>query len=251
MCGLALPPYTLYMTEQQAGIYQRAKSVVITPEMEEILKVMDRKRHYKDIFVRTSLSPKEFKKALKELRDGLYVVKHPWNYYSRIRGAEMTKEMAREWVFRKAVNSIGIFTPERLYEYFRGAFTKGELRDHLRKMVEEGIVQKGFLSKDEESLYYMKKVEGREVRRHPFHQEFILSPQDRLFYYLSSEIKEKFRMGSCYVIFRGTEMTGAFRIRKQGHLIVIRDFVGGKEEKRIIHYWGSVNNFVIVWETGA
>ncbi len=245
--GIALPPYLLTMTMEQAGIYQKAKDVPLTPEMEEILKALSGRMHYKDLFIRTTLQPSTFKQSLKKLRDGLYILKLPWSYFMRVPPAGMDKKEAKEWVFRKAVESFGLVTPEKLSSYFKGVYRMGEIRSILAAMVSEGVLRKGFLNKKDENLYYIMEKDTRNVLRHPFHQEFVLSPQDRLFHYLAEDIKSRFGLGACYVVFRGNEMAGAFRIRKQGRHITIRDFVGGVEEKRIVRYWGSVNSFILEW----
>lgn len=246
--AIALPPYLLTMTLEQAGIYQKAKDVPLTPEMKEILTALSGRMHYKEIFIRTSLQPSTFKNTLKKLRDGMYILKMPWSYYKPVPQTEMTRSQARQWVMRKAMDSLGVVTAERFHEYFKGSFRMGEIRGFLAGMEHEGYLAKGFLNKKDESLYYIIKEDLKKVIQHPFHQDFVLSPQDRLFHYLASEIKAAFRMGACYVVFRGTKMTGAFKVRKQGRLLSIRDFVGGKEEKQIVRYWGSVNNFVLMWD---
>lgn len=246
--AIALPPYLLAMTIEQAGIYQRAKDVPLTQEMEEILTALSGRMHYKELFIRTSLQPSKFKSTLNKLREGMYLLKLPWSYYRRVPAAEMSKEKARQWVMKKALDSLGIVTAERLYLYFKGAFRMSIIRKFLSKLEHEGYLTKGFLNKKDEALYYIIDEDIRKVLQHPFHQEFVLSPQDRLFHYLADEIKGTFRMGACYVIFKGVKMTGAFKIKKQGRLITIRQFKGGDDEKRIIRYWGSVNNFVLLWD---
>jgi len=245
---IAIPPYLLTMTIEHAGIYQRAKDHPLTPEMEEILKALSGRMHYKELFIRTSLQPSTFKSTLKMLRDGMYILKMPWSYYRLVPQSEMSKVNARRWVMRKAIDSLGVVNAERLYEYFKGSFRMSEIRGFLSHLEEEGHLSKGFLNKNDEKLYYIIHDDIQNVLRHPFHQEFVLSPQDRLFHYLAQEIKATFRMGACYVVFKGTKMAGAFKIKKHGRLITIKDFVGGAEEKRIVRYWGSVNNFVLNWD---
>ncbi|MCK4614329.1 MAG: hypothetical protein KAU14_05970, partial [Thermoplasmata archaeon] len=246
--GIALPPYVLYMTMEQAGIYQKAKSVPLTREMEEVLRALRSRMHYKEIFIRTSLPPSRFRETLKKLRDGLYILRLPWSFYMRVPQVEISPEEARKWVLGKAMDSLGIVTAERLYGYFKGAFRMREIREFLREMEKNDYLAKGFLNRRNESLYYIIKEDIRKVLQHPFRQEFVLSPQDRLFHYLAQDVRARFGMGACYVVFRGTRMTGAFKTRKQGRFITIREFVGGKEEKRIVRYWGSVNNFVLLWD---
>jgi ATP-dependent helicase Lhr and Lhr-like helicase len=246
--AIAVPSYLLNMTIEQAGIYQRARDLPLTPEMEEVLTALSGRMHYKELFIRTSLQPSKFKDTLKLLRDGMYILKMPWSYYRMVPGAEMSKEKAQKWVMRTALDSLGIVTAERLYQYFKGAFKMSVIRGFLSGLEHEGYLTKGFLNKKDESLYYIIDEDIKKVLQHPFHQDFVLSPQDRLFHYLAEEIKETFRMGACYVVFQGTKMTGAFKIKKQGRLITIREFRGGDEERQIVRYWGSVNNFVMLWD---
>jgi len=246
--GIALPPYLLTMTLEQAGIYQKAKKVPLTPEMEEVLRALSGRMHYKELFIRTSLQPSRFKDTLKKLRDGMYILKLPWSYYRRVPPSSMSVTEARQSVIRKAIDSFGVVTAERLYEFLKGSIRMSEIRGCLRKLDEKGYLTKGFLSRKDESLYYIINDDIRKVLQHPFHQEFVLSPQDRLFHYLAPDIKERFRMGACYVVFQGTRMMGAFKIRKQGRLITIKEFSGGEDESRIIKYWGSVNNFILLWD---
>jgi len=178
----------------------------------------------------------------------MYILKLPWSYYRRVPPSSMSVTEARQSVIRKAIDSFGVVTAERLYEFLKGSIRMSEIRGCLRKLDEKGYLTKGFLSRKDESLYYIINDDIRKVLQHPFHQEFVLSPQDRLFHYLAPDIKERFRMGACYVVFQGTRMMGAFKIRKQGRLITIKEFSGGEDESRIIKYWGSVNNFILLWD---
>ena len=65
----------------------------------------------------------------------------------------------------------------------------------------------------------------------------MLTPEDRLSLYLAPWIRERFRLGSCYTIFDGAEMKGAFKARRRGNGLLIETFIGEERE------WETLEEF--------
>jgi ATP-dependent helicase Lhr and Lhr-like helicase len=105
-----------------------------------------------------------------------------------------------------------------------------ELRAILADLEDEGFLVKGFLVQGDETVHWMLAEDaGREFKEPS--TEFVLSPMDNLSYLLAPQIKEKFGTW-CYVIFKGAEMTGAFRAKKKGNDLYVTEVIGGQDAKR-------------------
>ena len=64
----------------------------------------------------------------------------------------------------------------------------------------------------------------------------------------NEEVKQKFGLGACNVIFNSTRMTGAFKMSKRGKDVIITEFVGTNHERHVIEAWCRQWRLSIDWE---
>ena len=67
-------------------------------------------------------------------------------------------------------------------------------------------------------------------------------------HYLGEDVKQKFGLGACNVIFSSTRMTGAFKMSKRGKDVVITEFVGENHERHVIEAWCRQWRLNLEWE---
>ncbi|UCH89717.1 MAG: winged helix DNA-binding domain-containing protein, partial [Thermoplasmata archaeon] len=239
--GQMIPEFLMYCTEVDAQLYRTAKGYEQDEIMEHVLSRIpdDTPVKSKDLQDRVNLSEPTYKKALKRLYEGLYVIKTPLNYYKKISSMpELSFTEARKMVVKRVFENFGIFTAEGLAAFLKRGFTAEELRVMLRELEDEGVLAKGYLVEGESELYWILKGAAKKIRKLPrLKERFILSPQDQLCHYLIESIREKFKIGSCFVVFNGSEMTGAFKATRRSNRFIVDDFIGDDED------WGAVRQF--------
>ena len=86
------------------------------------------------------------------------------------------------------------------------------------------------------------------VKGHLFQGSFVLNQADRLAHYLNEDVKQKFGLGACNVIFNSTRMTGAFKMSKRGKDVIITEFEGTNHERHVIEAWCRQWRLSIEWE---
>jgi hypothetical protein len=105
----------------------------------------------------------------------------------------------------------------------------------------EGVVKKGYFIEGDDTLYWMNNSDINDLVNHgfdfTFSQNFIVSPHDQLATYLAPFMRKHFGMGSCYIIFHGLDITGAFKIKQKNKKIWITEFKGNEED------WGTVEKY--------
>ena len=130
----------------------------------------------------------------------------------------------------------------------KGEIPMAELRKILSKLEEERILVKGFLKEGSETLYWIISEDLEKVKGHLFQGSFVLTQADRLSHYLSEDVKQKFGLGACNVIFSSTRTTGAFKMSKRGKDVVITEFRGGNQERHVIEAWCRQWRMNLEWE---
>ena len=106
----------------------------------------------------------------------------------------------------------------------------------------EGIIR------GETALCYMEKGSERKVLQHSHRGGFVLTPMDRLFYYLSERVREIFGMGSCYLVINNADIIAVFRCRKKGKKLIIQEYYGDVEGVNISVDWARRVDIEIEWE---
>jgi hypothetical protein len=244
LAGLVIPAHLTYCLKSDLRLYKKAKSRPLTPPMEELLRQLPKfdAVSRKELFERVGMDPKDFDEAFNALYEGLYVVRNGQNKYLRIGDAAEDQAEARRIILERLVNNFGVVSAEGLARMTKHEFRMHEIRDYLSNQEREGRLVKGFFIEGDETLYWMVKDDLASVTEVRCEESFVLSPFDQLALFLASEIRRKFRIGSCFVIFNKGEMTGAFKGTKKGNTLILSQFVGGDGEQGILRaferQWG-------------
>jgi len=244
LAGLVIPAHLTYCLKSDLRLYKKAKSRALTPAMKELLEQLPKfdAVSRKELFERVEMDPKDFDEAFNALYEGLYVVRNGQNKYLRIGDAVETQEQARRIILERLVTNFGLVSAEGLARMTKHEFRMHEIRDYLSEQERAGRLAKGFFIDGDETLYWMIKEDLTGIGQIKCEESFVLSPFDQLALFLAAEIRRKFRIGSCFVIFNKGEMTGAFKGTKKGNTLLLSQFVGAEEEKGILRsferQWG-------------
>jgi ATP-dependent Lhr-like helicase len=244
LAGLVIPAHLTYCLKSDLRLYKKAKSRPMSQPMEELLRQLPKfdAVSRKELFERVEMDPKDFDEAFNALYEGLYVVRNGQNKYLRIGDAAETQEQARRIILERLVHNFGLVSAEGLARMTKHEFRMHEIRDYLSEQEAGGRLAKGFFIEGDETLYWMIRDDLDRIGPLSCDESFVLSPFDQLALFLAAEIRRKFRIGSCFVIFNKGEMTGAFKGTKKGNTLILSQFVGGEEEQGILRsferQWG-------------
>ncbi len=244
MAGLVIPAHLTYCLRSDLRLYKRAKSRPLTGAMKELLEQLPKfdAVSRKELFERVEMDPKEFDEAFNALYEGLFVVRNGQNKYLRIGDAVETQDQARRIILERLVANFGLVSAEGLARMTKHEFRMHEIRDYLSEQERAGKLVKGFFIEGDETLYWMIAEDLERIGNVVCEESFVLSPFDQLALFLAAEIRRKFRIGSCFVIFNKGAMTGAFKGTKKGNTLLLSQFVGTEEEKNILRaferQWG-------------
>jgi len=245
--GKMIPSYLMYCTHDQASVYGAAKSVEFDHVMEEVYDLIHEegpasKRH---VQIRSPYSKDKTKDAMDDLYEGAMICKDYDKKYIAIGRDAFDQKKALNKVILWCFQSFGYFTAERLSAYIGSSVGMGEIRDSLGDLVEEGYLTKGFLKEGDESIYWILEEGLDMVGRIKTNREFIVGPKDRLNLYLRSEIKDRFGLSHCYVIFTGNKMVAAFKAKISSGVLSVTDYEGDKSYQRIIKRWAYEHNLAM------
>ena len=195
------------------------------------------------------MGPDSFKQSLTRLYQSLNLVRTTRGDYRTLPVNRMYEmDEARFRVVKRLIQSFGIVSAEDLGMLLKGEIPMAELRKILARLEEEGDLLKGFLREGSETLYWIVADDLERIKGHLFQGSFVLTQADRLSHYLNEDVKQKFGLGACNVIFSSTRPTGAFKMSKRGKEVVITEFVGGHQERRIIDAWCRQWRLNLEWE---
>jgi ATP-dependent Lhr-like helicase len=226
--GLGIPEHLSHSVPHDILLYKRAKDRPLDDDMREVLQAMP---PYSPItrgeLVQRVRLPKEvFAGALKRLYTGLFVIRDSKNKYVLTRDLDIPVALARKKVLRRIVENFGLVTAEALSSYIKHEFKMAEIRDLLKEWELEGWLVKGYLVEGSDALFWIVKSDLGKVFGLDFKGKIVLSPTDALTQYLSQEIRDRFGIGSCFVVIEGTEMTGAFKATLRGGTLSVSQVVG-------------------------
>jgi hypothetical protein len=244
VAGLMIPSHLMYATRRDMLIYKKAKDRPVTPDMAQVLRMMDEyegaTRH--ELMDRSELPRERFEAAFNALYEGLHVIRNTEGLYVRTPDPKLSNEAARRIVLERMISTVGMVSAEGLAMMSKHEFKIDEIKETFSRLEAEGKLSKGFLVDGDESLYWIITQDLEVVPRMAFRYSFVLSPFDQLSQLLSQEIRKRFRIGSCFVIFVGAEMTGAFKGTKKGNILTLTEFIGGDRERKILRLfereWG-------------
>jgi ATP-dependent Lhr-like helicase len=226
--GLGIPEHLSHCVPHDILLYKRAKDRQLDDEMNEVLQAMPPYSPItrSELAQRVSLSKENFALALKKLYAGLFVIRDAKNRYVLTRDLQLPVAQARRKVLRRIVENFGLITAEALSSYVKHEFKMAEIRDLLKEWELEGWLVKGYLVSGSDALFWIIKQDLDNVDGLDFKGRIVLSPTDALSQYLSQEIRDKFGIGSCFVVIEGTEMTGAFKATMRGGTLSVTQIVG-------------------------
>ena len=249
--GVMIPSYSTYCNVKDAILYRDARNVPAKTEDRRLLALtIDSKGlPREELYRRSGMGPDSFKQSLTRLYQSLNLVRTARGNYRTLPVNRMYEmDEARFRVVKRLIRSFGIVSAEDLGMLLKGEIPMAELRKILARLEEEGDLLKGFLREGSETLYWIVADDLERIKGHLFQGSFVLTQADRLSHYLSEDVKQKFGLGACNVIFSSTRPTGAFKMSKRGKEVVITEFVGGHQERRIIDAWCRQWRLNLEWE---
>jgi len=249
--GVMIPGYSTYCNVNDAIVYRDARNVSPEPDDRRLLALaIDSKGlPREELYRRSGMDPDSFKLSLSRLYQSLNLVRTTrGNYRTLPVNRIYESEEARFRVVKRLILSFGIVSAEGLGMLLKGEIPMAELRGILLKLEKENILVKGFLKEGSEILYWIVKEDLNYIKGHLFQGSFVLNQGDRLAHYLSEDVKQKFGLGACNVIFSSTRMTGAFKMSKRGKEVVITEFVGSNHERHVIEAWCRQWRLNLEWE---
>ena len=249
--GVMIPGYSTYCNVRDAIVYRDARNEPPNPDDRRLLALaIDSKGlPREELYRRSGMDPDSFKQSLARLYQSLHLVRTTRGNYRTLPVNRLYEpEKARFLVVKRLIESFGIVSAEGLGMLLKGEIPMAELRKILYRLEEEDILVKGFFKEGSETLYWILKDDINLVKGHLFQGSFVLNQADRLAHYLNEDVKQKFGLGACNVIFNSTRMTGAFKMSKRGKDVVITEFVGTNHERHVIEAWCRQWRLSIEWE---
>ena len=249
--GVMIPGYSTYCNVRDAIVYRDARNEPPNPDDRRLLALaIDSKGlPREELYRRSGMDPDSFKQSLARLYQSLHLVRTTRGNYRTLPVNRLYEaEKARFVVVKRLIESFGIVSAEGLGMLLKGEIPMAELRKILYELEEDEVLVKGFFKEGSETLYWLLKDDIDLVKGHLFQGSFVLNQADRLAHYLNEEVKQKFGLGACNVIFNSTRMTGAFKMSKRGKDVIITEFVGTNHERHVIEAWCRQWRLSIEWE---
>jgi Lhr-like helicase/DNA-binding Lrp family transcriptional regulator len=244
VAGLMIPAHLMYSTRRDMLIYKVAKSRPMTDDMSHLVKMMDAHEGVtrRELMESAEMGRDRFEPAFNALYEGLYIIRDPSNLYVLTPEPRLDQPTARRVVLERMIANVGLVSAEGLAMMSKHEFKIDEIKATLGRLEQAGKLAKGFFVEEDESLYWIIKKDIEVIPKMSFKYSFVLSPFDQLAQLLSQEIRRKFRIGSCFVIFVGSEMAGAFKGTKKGNTLTLTEFIGGDRERKVLRLfereWG-------------
>jgi len=244
VAGLMIPAHLMYATRRDMLIYKVAKSREITEDMKHLVELMDQHEGVsrRELMESAEMGRDRFEPAFNALYEGLYIIRDTANLYVLTPDPKLDQETARRVVLERMISNVGLVSAEGLAMMSKHEFKIDEIKATLGRLELAGKLAKGFFVDGDESLYWMIRKDIEVLPKMSFKYSFVLSPFDQLAQLLSQEIRRKFRIGSCFVIFVGAEMAGAFKGTKKGNSLTLTEFIGGDRERKVLRLfereWG-------------
>ncbi|MFW6197128.1 MAG: DNA glycosylase AlkZ-like family protein, partial [Thermoplasmatota archaeon] len=242
--GKMIPSYYLYALPRETSIYKAAKDVDLDSAMETVQKIINEKQPVpkRTIYHQSPYSTTRTKEAIDDLYEGLVIARDDENRYVLTPPSEISPWNAKKEVVKWMFENFGVFSAEKLSSYLGMDFPMAELRKILSDLVEEGLLIKGFLKKDDDTVYWMLREGLDEISKIDFDGKFVLSTKDRLNLYFRDEIKDNFDLGTCHVVFDGPKMVSAFTAKISDGLVNVKKFEGPNKYKKTIREWAYDHN---------
>ncbi|MFW6040648.1 MAG: ATP-dependent helicase [Thermoplasmatota archaeon] len=242
--GIMIPPYHMYALPSETAVYKAAKAYELDNMERDILDIVSNKEPVpkKTVYHLSPYSQRKTKQALDYLYEGLHITRDHNRKYITTPNTGLSEKKSKKKVIRGVFENFGIFSAENLSYYLGKDFTMAEVRHILSELVDEGLLIKGFLKKDDDTVYWMLSKAKEEVKDIKIKDNIVITPKDTLSLYFREEMKNKFDLGTCYIIFDGAEMVAGFSARIHSGLVKVNKFEGPDKYKKTIKNWAFNNN---------
>ncbi|MEM0449680.1 MAG: ATP-dependent helicase [Methanomassiliicoccales archaeon] len=228
---MAIPEFSTFTTMEHASLYRDAKGVEMDQDMRAVMSIAEDHSSIsrRKLFDLSPLGERRTHDAVRRLYLGSCLCLDGANRFKAVPSGGREPREARKQVIRLLFDNFGLMSAEDLARLIKFEISMRELRSILAELEDDGVLVKGFLVQGEDSVNWMlAKDVDKEFPEPKGH--IVLSPLDRLSYFLAPQIKERF--GSlCYVIFSGSHMTGGFMAKKKGNDLYVSEVMGGQEAK--------------------
>ncbi len=231
--GKMIPDYLAYTLPEDTALYKAAKHVEIDREMRYLITILDSEHEMKRnrLLEAAPLGYNKAVEALNRLIKGLHIIRAGNNMFYLSPEYIYEKEEAREKVLWLIISSFGIFSAEWLSMYTKGEFRMGEIRRALGKFESEGKLVKGFVSEDDNILYWMMLEDIGMLPMKPHDLDIVLAPSayDRLSTYLLPIIRKRFGFGSSFIVISEGIIIAAFRGNMRKTELLVGEYRGDEK----------------------
>ena len=241
-----------HMTRDRACLLQTAREAQISPMMEEVRSMLSPGPPLtrEMLAKRTRLDRPRLNRALRDLIRGLLIVKDPWGAYERLEPQTgMTPQEAREELLVSTLREMGVATFEGLAQMLSGYIDSPTLLGLLNSLEERQMLCKGFLDQEEVTLFYILAEQVPRMGKVPgFKGAFILAPTDRLTQMLAPRVGQEFGLKGAYVVFEGSVMAAAFRMKRSGRRVSVIAYEGQKAKRYVVDEWARQFRLDLSWD---
>ena len=189
----AIPDYVTYATLDFASLCRKAKGRVMTEDMSTLMKMVDRScAHLEGRPVQSfdGRSPCDERSVKGLVRGDAHLL--GWKTKTDpVPEIDMSVDEGRREIIRHIFRNFGVFSAENLSRFIRYEMPMKELRTILADLEKEGLLVKGFLIKDDDTVHWALRDDLDRIGEIKVNESFVLSPEDNLHFYLQPWIKQE------------------------------------------------------------
>ena len=226
MSMMVIPPFASHTIREHAALFRAARNSDIDGDMRMLISVIKDRQPIsrRDLLSNSTLGEVRSAEALRRLRRGSIVHTDMDNRYNLVPLREMPLEQAHDRILRMMFSNFGIFSAEQLSMMLGADINMRQLRSALARLEDEGFLVKGFLLRDQATVYWMMAEDvSEDVTR--FRDQAVIGTQDNLHIYLRHSPFRDFDTNE-NLIFEGTDVSGAYVGRFSADRITIDSFRG-------------------------
>ncbi|MFP4001128.1 MAG: ATP-dependent helicase [Thermoplasmata archaeon] len=237
--GKMIPSYKMFALPEHVAVYREAKDVDLTPFMKTIYEMIEKKEPLpkRTIYHQSPYSKIKTKEVLDDMYEGLIVTRDKDDRYVTTPEAEINVEEAKREVIRWAFQNFGVFTAEKLSSYLGIDYSMKDIRNILSDLVEEGLLSKGFLKEEDDSVHWILSDGLSLIPDLSFDEKGVISTKDRLNLYFREEMKEEFDLGTSNLLYDGPEFVAAFDASFRSNTLRVKEFEGDENYRKMIKEW--------------
>ncbi len=231
-----IPDHAAHTDKRWASIFRAARTRKLSKVESHLLEIIEsfEPASKKQIFHYSSFSRGSTQSALRSLMRKSCIALDGNRCYVAVRENGMSREAAIETVVMQLFRQFGTFTAEQLSRMMRPELSMRQLREMLCRLEEKGLLRKGYLEKGSDTLYWISAEDVNRLRRAAFSRNFIVTQEDRLVPYFHDLVKSSLDIGASNLIFRGSEIVGAFKGKIRDYEIKVDRFEGNEEAKEML-----------------